>query len=89
MYLMIDNLDSFVYNLVAYFKELGAEILVYKNNEITVKECMEMKNLETTAKNALGDKFNYKDYHTVILNAGSCNYDYLKKQVNNYIKANN
>lgn len=46
MYLMIDNLDSFVYNLVAYFKELGAEILVYKNNEITVKECMEMKNLE-------------------------------------------
>ena len=36
MYLMIDNLDSFVYNLVAYFKELGAGILVYKNNEITV-----------------------------------------------------
>ena len=50
---------------------------------------MEMKNLETTAQKALGDKFNYKDYHTVILNAGSCDYDYLKKQVNNYIKANN
>ena len=50
---------------------------------------MEMKNLETTAQKALGDKFNYKDYHAVILNAGSCDYDYLKKQVNNYIKANN
>ena len=46
MYLMIDNQDSFVYNLVAYFRELGAEILVYKNNEITLKECMQMENLE-------------------------------------------
>lgn len=30
MYLMIDNYDSFVYNLTAYFRELGQEILVVK-----------------------------------------------------------
>ncbi len=30
MYLMIDNYDSFVYNLKAYFEELGREIVVKK-----------------------------------------------------------
>ena len=38
MYLMIDNYDSFVYNLVMYFKELGVEIEVKKNDEITLEE---------------------------------------------------
>ena len=40
MFLMIDNQDSFVYNLVAYFSELGVEIEVRKNNEVTLKECL-------------------------------------------------
>jgi anthranilate synthase/aminodeoxychorismate synthase-like glutamine amidotransferase len=33
---MIDNYDSFVYNLVRYFIELGQEIIVYRNDEITI-----------------------------------------------------
>jgi anthranilate synthase component 2 len=36
MLLMIDNYDSFTYNLVQYFAELGAEVRVFRNDEITV-----------------------------------------------------
>ncbi|MEK6531578.1 MAG: aminodeoxychorismate/anthranilate synthase component II [Deltaproteobacteria bacterium] len=43
MILMIDNFDSFTYNLVQYFMELGAEVEVYRNNAITVKEIEEKK----------------------------------------------
>ncbi|MGN0485260.1 MAG: anthranilate synthase component II [Lachnospiraceae bacterium] len=35
MYLMIDNYDSFVFNLARYFEELGAEILTVRNDQIT------------------------------------------------------
>jgi anthranilate synthase component 2 len=38
MLLMIDNYDSFTYNLVQYFGELGADIRVYRNDEITLEE---------------------------------------------------
>ena len=38
MLLMIDNYDSFTYNLVQYFAELGADVLVYRNDEITVEQ---------------------------------------------------
>lgn len=38
MLIMIDNYDSFVYNLVRYFNELEAEVLVYRNDEITIDE---------------------------------------------------
>lgn len=38
MILMIDNYDSFTYNLVQYFGELGADIKVVRNDEITVAE---------------------------------------------------
>jgi anthranilate synthase/aminodeoxychorismate synthase-like glutamine amidotransferase len=38
MLLMIDNYDSFTYNLVQYFRELGAEVEVYRNDRITVEE---------------------------------------------------
>lgn len=34
MVLMIDNYDSFTYNLVLYFQELGAQVKVYKNDHI-------------------------------------------------------
>lgn len=37
MLLMIDNYDSFTYNLVQYFGELGEDIRVYRNNEITLE----------------------------------------------------
>lgn len=36
MFLMIDNYDSYVYNLVHYFEELGEDIKVYRNDTITV-----------------------------------------------------
>ncbi|MBC7685082.1 MAG: aminodeoxychorismate/anthranilate synthase component II [Bdellovibrionales bacterium] len=36
--LMIDNYDSFTYNIVQYFGELGAEVEVFRNDEITVAE---------------------------------------------------
>ena len=35
---MIDNYDSFTYNLVQYLGELGADIRVFRNNKITVQE---------------------------------------------------
>ena len=36
--LMIDNYDSFTYNIVQYFGELGAQVDVFRNDEITVAE---------------------------------------------------
>jgi len=43
MLLMIDNYDSFTYNLVQYFGELGQEVNVYRNDEITVNEIENLK----------------------------------------------
>jgi anthranilate synthase/aminodeoxychorismate synthase-like glutamine amidotransferase len=43
MLLIIDNYDSFTYNLVQYFGELGAEPVVKRNDEITVAEIEAMK----------------------------------------------
>ena len=40
---MIDNYDSFTYNLVQYFGELGEDIRVFRNDKITVREIDEMK----------------------------------------------
>ena len=39
--LMIDNYDSFTYNIVHYLAELGAEVIVKRNDEITVEEIEE------------------------------------------------
>ncbi len=41
--LMIDNYDSFTYNLVQYFGELGAEVLVHRNDEISLEEIAALK----------------------------------------------
>ncbi|MEY3502798.1 MAG: hypothetical protein RL763_866 [Pseudomonadota bacterium] len=41
--LMIDNYDSFTYNLVQYFGELGAEVLVHRNDEISLAEIAALK----------------------------------------------
>ena len=38
MLLMIDNYDSFTYNLVQYFGELGEEVQVYRNDKLTIEE---------------------------------------------------
>jgi anthranilate synthase/aminodeoxychorismate synthase-like glutamine amidotransferase len=41
--LVIDNYDSFTYNLVQYLGELGAEVLVYRNDAISVDGIRELK----------------------------------------------
>ncbi len=43
MLLMIDNYDSFTYNLVQYFGELGEDVHTYRNDEITLDEIAAMK----------------------------------------------
>jgi anthranilate synthase/aminodeoxychorismate synthase-like glutamine amidotransferase len=43
MILVIDNYDSFTYNLVQYLGEMGQEILVRRNDKISLKEIEEMK----------------------------------------------
>lgn len=43
MLLVIDNFDSFTYNLVQYFGQLGVEQRVFRNNEITVEEALALR----------------------------------------------
>lgn len=43
MLLMIDNYDSFTYNLVQYFAELGQEVHVQRNDQISVAEALALK----------------------------------------------
>lgn len=43
MILVIDNYDSFTYNLVQYLGELGAEMKIFRNDKITVKEAVDLK----------------------------------------------
>ena len=43
MILMIDNFDSFTYNLVQYFQQLGAEVEVRRNNALTPAEALAMR----------------------------------------------
>ena len=38
MILMIDNYDSFTYNLIQYFGELGADLIVYRNDKISISQ---------------------------------------------------
>jgi anthranilate synthase/aminodeoxychorismate synthase-like glutamine amidotransferase len=42
MMLIIDNYDSFTYNLVQYFGELGADLVVKRNDQVTLDEIAEM-----------------------------------------------
>lgn len=43
MVLMIDNYDSFTFNLVQYLGELGAEVEVHRNDQITIEQIEAMK----------------------------------------------
>ncbi|MGZ5198225.1 MAG: anthranilate synthase component II [Telluria sp.] len=42
MLLMIDNYDSFTYNIVQYFGELGEDVRTYRNDEITIAQIEEL-----------------------------------------------
>ncbi len=56
--LMIDNYDSFTYNIVQYFGELGARVEVVRNDEITVGE--------------LDAKFKNKEFERLCISPGPC-----------------
>ena len=43
MILMIDNYDSFTYNLVQYLGELGADLRIFRNDKVTVDEIKKLK----------------------------------------------
>lgn len=43
MICVIDNFDSFTYNIIQYLQELNQEVVVYRNNEITVDEVLKLK----------------------------------------------
>jgi len=43
MILVVDNYDSFTYNLVQYFGELGAELVVRRNDQITIDEVEQLR----------------------------------------------
>ena len=43
MILVIDNYDSFTYNLVHYLNELGAETLVYRNDAISAQDALDLR----------------------------------------------
>ena len=43
MLILIDNYDSFTYNLVHYFQEIGQSVRVFRNDEISVKKIFKLK----------------------------------------------
>ena len=43
MLLLIDNYDSFTYNLYQYFAELGEQVEVFRNDQISVEDCLSMQ----------------------------------------------
>ena len=43
MLILIDNYDSFTYNLVHYFEEIGQSVKVFRNDEITVEKIFKLK----------------------------------------------
>ena len=43
MFLLIDNYDSFSYNLLHYFGELGAKVVIHRNDAITTEEVLALK----------------------------------------------
>ena len=46
MILVIDNYDSFTYNLVQYLGELGAELVVYRNDQISLEEIADVRQMK-------------------------------------------
>jgi anthranilate synthase component II len=56
--LMLDNYDSFTYNLVQYFGELGAEVTTVRNDEITIDE--------------LQARFEKGDFNRLVISPGPC-----------------
>lgn len=58
--LVIDNYDSFVYNLVQYLGELGGDPIVYRNDEITIKQVKDLNPERIVISPGPGDPQNPK-----------------------------
>ena len=43
MLILIDNYDSFTYNLVHYFEEIGQSVKVFRNDEISIEKIFKLK----------------------------------------------
>jgi anthranilate synthase/aminodeoxychorismate synthase-like glutamine amidotransferase len=55
MLILIDNYDSFTYNLVQYFGELGADIKVFRNDKVTLDELIALKPAQLVISPGPGD----------------------------------
>lgn len=70
MILVIDNYDSFTYNLVQYLGELGARLKVYRNNKITIDKIRELKPERIVISPGPGEPKDAGISNDVILNFG-------------------
>ena len=72
--LVIDNYDSFVYNLVQYIGELGGEPVVYRNDQITLKQAMQLNPQRIVISPGPGtpEEKNYFGVSSTILQQISC-----------------
>jgi anthranilate synthase/aminodeoxychorismate synthase-like glutamine amidotransferase len=55
MLILIDNYDSFTYNLVQYFGELGADIKVFRNDKVTLDELIALNPMQLVISPGPGD----------------------------------
>ncbi len=62
MIVIIDNYDSFVYNLAQYFGELGAEVAVYRNDLITINQIIKLAPEKIILSPGPGNPTNKKDF---------------------------
>lgn len=76
---MIDNYDSFTYNLVQYFGELGAKVIVYRNDKITLNEIKSLNPEKIVISPGPGDPIHagisvdvIKEFHKTIPILGVC-----------------
>ena len=60
--LLIDNYDSFVYNLYQYLGELGADVIVKRNDQISIEEIEQMKPDKIVLSPGPGNPINEKDF---------------------------
>ncbi|MDP3804543.1 MAG: aminodeoxychorismate/anthranilate synthase component II [Candidatus Omnitrophota bacterium] len=70
MILVIDNYDSFTYNLVQYLGELGARLEVYRNNKITIDKIRELEPERIVISPGPGEPKDAGISNDVILNFG-------------------
>ena len=76
MYLMIDNYDSFVYNLRAYFEEARHEILVVENDGITTGKLSPLTHSGEGLFRGLPQDFLVTRYHSLVIDEATLPQEY-------------